>query len=233
MVLVSAVAILIAAVVIFFNLPKAPASNGELFVPPSPNPAIVDGMNLGSKDAPVVMQVYEDYQCPVCKQFVTTELPRLVSDFVDSGTLRIEGHDLAILGSGNPNESLELAAGATCADQQGRYWQYHDTVYWNQQRENQGDYTRAWIDRVATAAGVDITTFDACMNDTTIRGPIQLASQQAVSAGINQTPTLIVNGQKIVGLQDYSQLSALITSLASAAPSGLPSASSAPSPAGS
>ena len=60
-------------------------------------------------------------------------------------------------GRGTPDESLELAAGAACAAEQGRYWQYHDLVFWNQGRENAGDHDAAFIGRVATAAGARLS----------------------------------------------------------------------------
>jgi len=186
----------------------------------------VSGSSVGSATAPVVMQVYEDFQCPACESFITNELPSLLRDYVGPGTLRIEANDLDIIDRGG-TESLDLAVGAECAAQQNLYWPYHDVVYWNQGTEDTGYYTPALIDRFATTAGLNMTTFDACVGSpATLQKTVKDRTTAATAAGITSTPTLVVNGQTMVGVQDYSTLSALITQLAAQA-SGAP-ASGAP-----
>jgi protein-disulfide isomerase len=167
----------------------------------------------------VVLQLYADFQCPACKLFVTTQLHRLVDEFVTPGTVRIEAQDIAFLGRGLPDESLELAAGAACATEQDRYWQYHDLVFWNQGRENRGDHSSEFIGRVADAVGLDRAAWDACLARGDVRGQITSRTQAAIGVGVNSTPTLLVNGQPIVGVPKYEQLAAMIRSLATAAPS--------------
>ncbi|MEO8272852.1 MAG: thioredoxin domain-containing protein [Chloroflexota bacterium] len=217
-VLVTAAAVLITIAVIAFSRPPQTTTGAELIKPPTAYPAaLVDGEALGAKDAPIVLQVYSDYQCPACRQFTTLQLPRLLTEFVLPGTLRIEARDIDILGTGNPSESLELAAGASCAAAQGRYWEFHDYVFWNQGRENQGDHDTAFITRVADAAGVDRVAWDACFARPDARTPIKTGTSTALGLGINSTPTLVVNGQRFAGVPDYDQLAALIRQLASSA----------------
>ncbi|HYK95447.1 MAG TPA: thioredoxin domain-containing protein [Candidatus Dormibacteraeota bacterium] len=213
-VLVTVAAIVVGVAVIAFARPGAAPQAGELITPPTSYPAaMIDGDVIGLATAPVVIKVYSDFQCPACKLFVTTELQRLVSEFVVPGTVRIEANDIDILGSGARNESLELAAGAACAAKQGRYWAFHDLVFWNQLRENHGDYDQAYIARVADAAGVDRTAWDTCLAAKDTRQPIIARSTAAGAAGIRSTPTLVVNGQLVVGVPDYNQLAALIRAL--------------------
>jgi protein-disulfide isomerase len=224
-VLVTVTAVLIGIAIIAFARPAAPASGADLITPPTTYPvALVNGDVVGSATAPVVIQLYSDFQCPACKLFVTTELARLMADFVVPGTVRIEASDIDILGSGTPNESLELAAGAACAAQQGRYWAFHDLVFWNQRRENHGDYDAAFITGVAEAADVDRAAWDTCFNGKDVRPPIVSRSNAAGAAGIRSTPTLVVNGQALVGVPNYDELAALIRQLVAA-----PSPSAAPS----
>jgi protein-disulfide isomerase len=217
-VLVTAAALVIGAVVILVALPKPAARGDELQGPPVAYPAdLIRSDVIGSPTAPVVIELYSDFQCPACRMFVTQELHRLVADFVVPGTVRIEAKDVAFLGRGQPDESLELAAGAACAAEQGRYWQFHDLVFWNQGRENQGDHDAAFIARVADAAEVDRATWDACLARTDLRSPITSRTQAAAAAGVHSTPTLMVNGQPLVGVPDYDQLAALIRSLSAPA----------------
>jgi len=229
---VSVIAVVIVVAVIALARPGAPRSADELVTPTIAYPAgIVDGDGLGAATAPVVIELYADFQCPACRLFVTTELPRLLTDFVVPGTVRIAARDIDILGTGMRNESLELAAGAACAARQDRYWAFHDLVFWNQLRENRGDYDAAFIGRIADAAGVDRAAWDACVAGNDVRPAIVSRSSAAAAAGIRSTPTLVVNGQVIVGVPDYETLAALIRRLAAApsAPAAV-TGSSAPAP---
>lgn len=218
-VLVSAAAVLIGIAVIAFARP-ATSSGGDLVTPPTSYAAgLADGEVLGASTAPVVIQLYSDFQCPACKSFVQNLLPQLVREFVVPGTVRIEARDIDILGRASPNESLELAAGARCAAAQNRYWVFHDIVFWNQGRENAGDHSAAFIASVADAAGVDRSAWDACFAKSETRDPIVAATTAARVAGISSTPTLVVNGQSVIGVPKYEDLAALIRKLASPAPS--------------
>jgi protein-disulfide isomerase len=220
-VLVTATAVLIGLAIIVFARPPAPTT-GELITPPTSYPAeLVNGEALGVAAAPVVMEVYSDFQCPACKLFATQHMSLLMSEFVRPGTLRIEARDIDILSGTAANESLELAAGAACAVSQGKYWRFHDYIFWNQGRENQGDHSAAFITGIADAVGVDRVAWDACFAKPETRTAITSRTQTAIGAGINSTPTLVVNGQMIRGVPDYDQLAALIRQLA---------ASPAPSP---
>lgn len=221
-VLVTAAAVLIGIAIIAFARPPAPVTGEDLITPPTAYAAnLVDGENLGPAGAPVVLELYSDFQCPACKQFVTLQLPRLVTEFVTPGTLRVQARDIDLIGKGTPNESLDLAAGAACAAAQGRYWQFHDYVFWNQGRENMGDHDAAFIAAVADAAGVNRTDWDACVAKQDTRTTINAQTTAAFAAGITSTPTLVINGQHYVGVPSYDQLAALIRQLA---------ASPAPSP---
>lgn len=217
--MVTAAAILIGAAVIAFARPPQAASDDTLLMPPNSYPAqLVDGDVLGSPTAPVVIQLYADFQCPACKLFVTTELQSLVNDFVTPGTLRIEARDIDILGTGSPNESVELAVGAACAADQGRYWRFHDLVFWNQGRENRGDHNADFIARIANAAELDMTAWNACIGRADLRNTVTTTTQAARAAGIGSTPTLVINGQPMVGVPDYTKLADRIRQLAASAP---------------
>ena len=214
-VLVSAAALVLGAVLVIAALPKGSGGGEELQIPfTSYEPGLAAGTVLGQAGAPVVMEVWSDFQCPACAMFVTGQLKALTDDFVRPGTLRIEARDLAFLGRGSFDESLELAVGATCAAEQDRYWQFHDLVFWNQGRENRGDHDAAFIGRVADQAMLDRAAFDACIGRNDVRTEVRSTTTAAAAAGIDRTPTLVVNGQRIVGVPQYAQLADLIRQLA-------------------
>jgi protein-disulfide isomerase len=230
MALVSAAAVVTALVFIAFGGPALRDTAAEELTIPSTvySPDLVDGEVLGSATAPVVIEVFSDFQCPACRMFITEQLPRLLTDFVRPGILRIESKDIDVLGKGQPNESVELAAGARCAAEQGRYWQFHDLVFWNQGRENRGDHDAAFIARVADQASLDRTSWEACLARPDVRQAIADQTSAALAAGISSTPTLRINGQVSVGVPDYDRLAALIGQLAAAGSPAAGSPSSAP-----
>lgn len=228
-VLVSVAALVVAAVIIVINLkPAPPTSGGQLFTPPLVYGAdIVEGDLMGRADAPVLMEVWSDFQCPVCGRLVREQYATLKTQFVETGILRIQARDIAFLGrpASGRDESLELAAGARCAAEQNRYWQFHDFIFWNQGGENVGDYTEAYLSSIATRSGVDKTAWDACMAKDDGRTAIQAATRAALGRGINSTPTISINGSPpVAGLPNLAQLVAQIQGLASGAASPVPTA---------
>lgn len=190
--------------------------------------ALIDGATIGSKDAPVTLEVYEDFQCPVCARYSLNVEPTLVANYVMPGTLRIVHHDIAILGNRSPDDESKIAAvGASCATDQNRYWDYSHWVYANQAGENAAGFARDRLAGIAEAAGVDVSGFPACLDDSARVAAVAQATGDAGALGINSTPTMAINGQLLQpGIPPVDQLGALIEAIAapSATPAGSPSA---------
>jgi len=193
--------------------------------------ALMDGRSIGRADAPVTLEVYEDFQCPVCARFSLTVEPTLVARYAASGVLRIVHHDIAILGRGGADDESKLAAaGAYCANEQDRYWDYAHWIYANQAGENAGAFAREPLARIAAAAGVNTSGFLTCVDSGAAVSEVATATQEALARGVNATPTLYVADQQIVGLRTAEELGRLIEAAAAAAS---PGSSGAASPAGS
>jgi protein-disulfide isomerase len=208
-------------------------ASGKLSDPGFAYPAaLLDGSNAGTVGAPVVMQVYEDFQCPVCGKYSLDVEPSLVNKYVAAGQLRIEHNDIAILGSGDANdESMITAKGAYCANEQGKYWPYAHWIYSNQIGENQGDFNTERVTQIAVAAGIEEQAFSSCLAGEAALTHVGETTSKALGLGINSTPTMYIGGQQIVGLKSVAELSALIDAelaKASSAPAASPSASTTP-----
>jgi protein-disulfide isomerase len=220
MVLITAGALVIGlAFVVAINLgspAQGPVPSGTALVTPSTAiPSnLANGTSLGSASAPVEIQIYSDFQCPICGRLAREYLPRLIADFVASGQVRIEDRVVAFLGRDDPDESLDAATTAECAIPQDKYWQVHDLLFWNQSGENRGAFSRDRLKAIASAAGLDVATWQSCFDGTAVRASVQQATSAALAAGINATPTIIINGQKIVGLpRTYDDLAAYVRQL--------------------
>jgi protein-disulfide isomerase len=165
-----------------------------------------DGEAIGPADAPVVLEVYSDYQCPWCGKFARETLPGLVSTFVAAGDLRVEGRAIAFLGTSVPGESLDAATAASCAGREGKYWAFHDYLMANQAGENAGAFRRERLYGMASLLGLDEAAFRSCLDDSTVQGAIMTQTQQAFAAGINSTPTFVINGERVTDLKSYDEL---------------------------
>ena len=127
--------------------------------------ALLDGRTIGNADAPVTLEVWEDYQCPVCARHTLSVEPLIVEQYVKPGILRIVKKDLAFLGRGGADDESRIAAsGAVCSNQQDKYWDYTLWLYNNQDGENAGGFRRERVKAIAEAAGVDVTNWDTCID---------------------------------------------------------------------
>jgi protein-disulfide isomerase len=196
--------------------------------------ALLDGRTIGNADAPVTLEVWEDFQCPVCAKHSLTVEPFIVDKYVKTGVLRIVHNDLAFLGRGGADDESKLAAsGAVCANQQGKYWDYSHWVYNNQDGENAGGFRRERLQQIAEAAGVDTTNWNACLDAAATVQEVADSTTEGVGLGVNSTPTMFIAGQTLVGLQTVEQLSAVIDAAVAAASPASSGAAASPAASGS
>jgi protein-disulfide isomerase len=127
------------------------------------------GRTIGRTDAPATLVVWGDFQCPYCGRFTRETEPRLYSDYVIPGKLKIVYRDWVFIGP----ESVSAAVAARCAGDQGNFWQYHDYLSWNQHGENQGAFSRDRLDAIAAALGLDLSAFRACMAKPAVFDAVQ------------------------------------------------------------
>lgn len=186
-------------------------SSIALTTPTAESPfALADGRAIGKADAPATLTVWEDFQCPLCGRFTREVQPKLYRDFVVSGKLRIAFRDFDFIGQ----ESFDAAAAARCAGDQGKFWQYHDYLFWNQGPENGGAFARPRLRAIADAVGLDRSAFDACVGAGRELDAVKSESASGADVGIDQTPTLVIDGQTMPGApltdEQYQALSNVI-----------------------
>jgi protein-disulfide isomerase len=104
-----------------------------------------------------------------------------------------------------------------CATPEGRYWPMHDAVYAAQQGENQGAFVRTRLAGIAASVGLDAAAFDACMDARATLVEVLDDTAAGVRAGIASTPTVEVNGTRLLGVPDVDRLLTLIDEAAAGA----------------
>ena len=193
----------------------------------SAGPAIEsEGNRLGSASAKVVIDYWADYQCPFCARFAQETIPELASRIAD-GTVALVHHDYAFIGP----ESTDAAIAVRCAGREGLYWPMHDAVYAAQDGENKGAFARARLLDVGTSIGLDSGTLGTCMDDRSVLVGVLDDTAAGVRTGIESTPTVDVNGTRLLGVPDVAKVMAVIdAALAGATPAPLPTAKPSTNP---
>ncbi len=156
---------------------------------------------LGDKNAPVTIIEYGDYQCPFCSRYFTQIEPLIKAQYLDTGKAKMAFRDFAFLGP----ESVAAANAAQCAEDQGKLWSYHDALYSakvrdeskNANAENDGFFTRAEFLALAGQVGLDTQTFTSCLDNNQHANDITAERNAAAAAGVQSTPTTIVNGKLV------------------------------------
>jgi protein-disulfide isomerase len=228
---IAAVVVVVVVIMIVSNLPK-PVGTISL---PTPNPRPqANGSSMGDPNAPVKIVEYSDYQCPFCGKFATDTESQIVDTYVKTGkvyfTYRSMGNYISDSGNrangGNDTESILSAQAAYCAGDQGQFWQYHDALFANQNGENAGTFSRAFMDAMAKQMGLDTTTFASCLDTQKYAAQAaqdEVDGKNAATTAPNYdgkgygTPFFIINGNVLMGAQPFSVFQAQIDAALAAA----------------
>lgn len=146
----------------------------------------------GKEDAEVVVVEFSDYSCPYCAKFELQILPKLLEKYKDK--VKFVFRDFPVHGEA----AIKAAEAANCANEQGKYWEYHELLFekrmeWYQNTSKFEDY--------AAELGLNVTKFKECLNSDKYRNEVLSDREDGIKAGVEGTPTIFVNGIKIVGAQ--------------------------------
>ena len=157
-----------------------------------------NGTTAGDPNAPVLVEVYEDFQCPVCGEFTRTVEDQLMSNEIASGKVHYVERQFPIIDQGDANgESHQASNAALCAADQGRFWDYHDILFANQTGENVGDFTDKRLVAFAEALGLDMNAFNSCFSANRFKSTIDADINAGTIAGVSGTPSVFVDGKEV------------------------------------
>jgi protein-disulfide isomerase len=211
---ISIVAILIVAVVVAVAVVRPLAGSS-----PSPSPVVYAGINtsgytLGAADAPVTIDIYMDFQCPICHDWYLTVFPALETGALKSGEAKLVFHGTSAIGP----ESVSADKAAYAAAQQGRFWNMWAALYAHQgASENSGAFTDANLRTIAQGLGLDLTRYDADFASSAAADFVSASEADSHTQGITGTPTLVIAGVQYQGVSAYSDLQAAIDAAKSGA----------------
>lgn len=189
---------------------KRPASlaPGQAAAPTDSALVIADqARTRGASSAPLWMIIISDFQCPYCKQWHDETWPSIDHDYVATGKLRVAyvNFPLSIHPFAKP-----AAEAAMCAAVQDKFWPVQDALFKSQDEWVASGNPRPKFEAIATAAGVDVTKWKACMDSHRTMPLIEADYDKAASAGVQSTPSFFIGNEALAGAAPYAQFKTII-----------------------
>ncbi|MDP7080180.1 MAG: DsbA family protein [Candidatus Undinarchaeales archaeon] len=157
-------------------------------------PGVDDDPFMGPEDAPVTIIEFTDFQCPFCQRVLPT-LEQIMEEYPDK--VRIVLRDFPLDQLHPQARNAHSAAG--CANDQGKFWEFHDKVFANQQ-----DVSDATLKGYAADLGLDTATFNDCVDSGKYNQEVQKDLEDGQEYGVSGTPAFFVNGFSISGAQPFA-----------------------------
>ncbi len=192
--------ITLGAILLIFAMVWTPPKSGGGVMTATPLTASSNphGLSLGDANAPVTIDVFEDFQCPACKYFTETIETQVIPNLVDTGKARYVFHPYPFLDGGTASdggESDQAANAAMCANEQGKFWDMHATLFANWNGENEGGFSDTRLQAMAKSIGLDMNAFSTCFTANKYKVNIQADMDLGAKMGVSGTPTVFVNGK--------------------------------------
>lgn len=173
------------------------------------------GKILGSASAPVTIEIFSDFECPMCKHFHEETLPLLMRDFVVSGKVCIVAREFP-LKIAEHKYSRQAANYATAAARVGKYDAVANILFHTQ--ESWGESGKVWETVASVLTPEQQKKVQALVTDPGVLAEVEADYNYAVASGLNGTPTLIITrGSKrfpaSAGVLQYSLLKSMIDDL--------------------
>ena len=170
---------------------------------------------LGSESAPITIVKFGDYQCEACYHWFHNTRSTVIDNYIETGKAKLVFVDLPFLGRDSP----KAAEASYCAEDQGKYWEYHTMLYTFQD----GPPDSGWADRdrlnsFAFSLDMNIDEFNDCMDSSKYKNRVKANYDEAVKNGVQSTPTFIIisedgKREQFSGSQPYSVFAATIESM--------------------
>jgi protein-disulfide isomerase len=176
------------------------------------------GYSLGKLDAPVEIIEFADFECGHCSEFAILTGPDIRTRLIDSGRARFTFYDIQI-NSGFQNSPAASMA-AACANEQGKFWEMHDSLFYHQDRweSKQTKDPKSVFQDFARGIGLNVDGWKKCFESNRYAARMKKHSDQAHNVGITGTPALIIDGKLYKGGLTYDEVKKVVDSLTALRP---------------
>ncbi len=163
---------------------------------------------FGKSDAKVTMIEFSDFECPFCKRFFDDTLAQIKKEYVDTGKVKLYYRHFPL--DFHP-AAMPAALASECANEQDKFWQYHDKIFEKQdQIAGGGDKAAAALKQFALDVGLNTTQFNQCFDNKKYEAQVTQDTNDGKAAGVSGTPTFFINGKMLVGAQPFASFKAII-----------------------
>ena len=176
--------------------------------------SIDDDPMMGNRNAQLTLIEFSDYHCPFCRRFFTQTLPKIKSNYIDTGKVRYVFRDYP-LDTIHPH-ARKAAETAHCAQEQGKYWEMHDAIFESKDREVPD------LNKLGHKLGLDVARLDGCVDSGKYAKEIEKDFQDGTLAGVTGTPGFFlgltrkgatIQGTLISGAQPFARFTKLFDAL--------------------
>jgi protein-disulfide isomerase len=197
---------ILAGVFLAFNLQSE--SDSKLF---TESKLIYNGSPIiGDPSAQITILEWGDYQCTFCHNFHQSTLNTIKHEFIETGKVKLVFKDFPL----NGPDSVLAAEASHCAQDQEKYWQYHDELYKNWGGENTGWITRDSLNTFAKTVSIDLVQFNTCLDVHKYKERVNQMHNAGIELGIDATPSfLIFNNEKIIKIRGNQPLEVFLKSI--------------------
>ncbi|MBO8172625.1 MAG: DsbA family protein [Bacillaceae bacterium] len=165
---------------------------------------------LGDPDAPVTIVEFADFKCPACKSFYDHIMSELKSDYIDTGKAKLYFMNFPVVS--RDSYTAAMAGEAIYRQDQEAFWAFYETVYKNQPDEGLEWATPEFLVELAKQSGaeLDLETLQKDLAYNRYQSDVLKDKEAGQKAGINATPSLLINGQNVQNPFDYEEIKRLI-----------------------
>ena len=166
---------------------------------------------LGSTSAPITIVEFGDYQCEACYHWYHNTRADIIDNYIETGKVNLVFMDLPFLG----RDSITAAQATYCADDQGKYWEYHETLYNFQEAIDNGWASKDRLVSFAFNLDMNLDEFNDCMDSSKYAKRVKANYDESQRFGAEATPTFLIISpdgavKKITSAQPYSVFSQVI-----------------------
>ena len=185
--------------------PKA----APMTIDPKLPPLQAQGYVMGNPNAPVQVTEFADFECPACSQFATITEPDIRRRLVASGQMSFRFMDYPLVNIHRNTIPAHLAA--ACANEQGKFWEYHDVLFQRQDQWN-GEATRnpkSLLKGYAQELGLNVNGWESCYDGQKYLRQIQANAEEGNKRNVGGTPTFVI-GDKLYNNMGYDEFKRLV-----------------------
>jgi protein-disulfide isomerase len=178
---------------------------------------------MGDSTAPVVIEEFGDYECPVCGAYATITEPDVKQRIIQTGLAYYKYYDFPL----PMHHNTQLASNAAaCADEQGKFWQMHDQLFAQQDKwglnpdgvSQVTDNPKPVFMSIASSIGLNMDQFEQCFDARKYQSRVDANAAEGFRRSVNQTPTFFINGKAMPGALPYDVIKQAVDAATPAAP---------------